>query len=255
MSRDCIMDIDTRRLQQLLAQAQYVPEAVVFKAETTSTNDDIREIAQKGITTALVCSARQTQGRGQHQRPWISPEGNIYLSTLLQTETTIDGRLALEVALNILQTPSLQPLKLQVKWPNDLYSPQGKWGGILVEPLTPHQAIIGVGINIRQLSDATLDQPVTSLSELGLQQPDPTVLIAELYVAIQQAGQWFSHGSHQLANRFNHHAAFLNDMVYFEHHQGLAEGKFIGIQNDGAVILQSADETHTFYQGRLRRQS
>ncbi|HAD69105.1 MAG TPA: biotin--[acetyl-CoA-carboxylase] ligase, partial [Acinetobacter radioresistens] len=75
---------------------------------------DVREIAQKGIKSALVCSARQTQGRGQHQRPWVSPEGNIYLSTLLQTGTAIDGRLALEIALNILQCPSLQPLKLQV---------------------------------------------------------------------------------------------------------------------------------------------
>ncbi len=247
------MDLDSRRLQQLLAQTHHYPEAVVLKAETTSTNDDVREIAQKGIKSALVCSARQTQGRGQHQRPWVSPEGNIYLSTLLQTGTAIDGRLALEIALNILQCPSLQPLKLQVKWPNDLYSHQGKWGGILVEPITAQQAIIGVGINIYQIHDV-LDQSVTSLTQLGLAQTDLMQLIAELYHAIQQAGEWFSHGSHQLANRFNHHAAFLSDMVYFEHHQGIAEGKFIGIQNDGAVTLQIADESHTFYQGRLRRQ-
>ncbi|MDU5863388.1 MAG: biotin--[acetyl-CoA-carboxylase] ligase, partial [Acinetobacter sp.] len=114
------MDLETRQLQQLLSAKNQLPEVVLLKATTTSTNDDIREIAQKGITTGLVCSAQQTQGRGQHQRQWISPEGNIYLSTLVQTRTPLDGRLALEVALNILQIPQLQALSLQVKWPNDL---------------------------------------------------------------------------------------------------------------------------------------
>ncbi len=49
---------------------------------------------------------------------------------MVQTRTPLDGRLALEVALNILQIPQLQALSLQVKWPNDLYSAHGKWGGI-----------------------------------------------------------------------------------------------------------------------------
>jgi len=247
------MDVETRELQQRLSDAGQLPEVLLIKPITTSTNDDVRELATKGVQQVLVCSHVQTQGRGQRQRQWISPEGNVYLSTLLHTQKPIDGRLALEIALNILQMPSLKGLELQVKWPNDLYSLHGKWGGILVEPITAQQAIIGVGINIYQIHDV-LDQSVTSLTQLGLAQTDLMQLIAELYHAIQQAGEWFSHGSHQLANRFNHHAAFLNDMVYFEHHQGIAEGKFIGIQNDGAVTLQIADESHTFYQGRLRRQ-
>ena len=127
------MDVETRQLQQRLQAAQQLPEVLMLKPTTTSTNDDVREIAQKGIHSALVCSAQQTQGRGQRQRQWVSPEGNVYLSTLLNTRTAIDGRLALEVALNILHMPSLEALNLQIKWPNDLYSVQGKWGGILIE--------------------------------------------------------------------------------------------------------------------------
>ena len=85
------MDLETRQLQQLLAEAQQLPEVLLLKPVTTSTNDDVREIAQKGIQSVLVCSTRQTQGRGQRQRQWVSPEGNIYLSTLLQTKTPIDA--------------------------------------------------------------------------------------------------------------------------------------------------------------------
>ncbi|MGL5402216.1 MAG: biotin--[acetyl-CoA-carboxylase] ligase, partial [Acinetobacter sp.] len=214
-------------------------------------NDDMREIAQKGISSGLVCSAQQTQGRGQHQRQWASPEGNIYLSTLIQSKTALDGRLALEVALNILQMPSLQGLSLQIKWPNDLYSAQGKWGGILVEPLSPHQAIVGVGINLNTPPVENADQPITSLAMLGLAHTDRLTLIAEIYTAIQQASQWFEHGSYNLAERFNHHAIWLNQQVEFEHAQGKLQGRFQGISNDGAVLIKT-DYVQAFYQGRLR---
>ena len=244
-------DLATRQLQQLLNAKNQFPEIVLLKTTTTSTNDDMREIAQKGMTTGLVCSAQQTQGRGQHQRQWSSPEGNIYLSTLIQTKTALDGRLALEVALNILQMPSLQGLSLQIKWPNDLYSAQGKWGGILVEPLSPHQAIVGVGINLNTPPVENADQPITSLAMLGLAHTDRLMLIAELYTAIQQASQWFEHGSYNLAERFNHHAIWLNQQVEFEHAQGKLQGRFQGISNDGAVLIKT-DQVQAFYQGRLR---
>lgn len=244
-------DLATRQLQQLLNAKNQFPEIVLLKTTTTSTNDDMREIAQKGISSGLVCSAQQTQGRGQHQRQWSSPEGNIYLSTLIQTKTALDGRLALEVALNILQMPSLQGLSLQIKWPNDLYSAQGKWGGILVEPLSPHQAIVGVGINLNTPPVENADQPITSLAMLGLAHTDRLMLIAELYTAIQQASQWFEHGSYNLAERFNHHAIWLNQQVEFEHAQGKLQGRFQGISNDGAVLIKT-DHVQAFYQGRLR---
>lgn len=244
-------DFATRQLQQQLHAKNQFPKVVLLKTTTTSTNDDLREIAQKGITTALVCSAQQTQGRGQHQREWTSPDGNIYFSALIQTQNVLDGRLALETALNILQMPSLQGLNLQVKWPNDLYSPQGKWGGILVEPLSTNQAIIGVGINLNTPVVENADQPITSLAMLGLHHIDRLTIIAELYTAVQQAAQWFDHGSYNLAERFNHHAIWLNQKVEFEHTQAKIQGIFIGISNDGAVIIKT-DKTQAFYQGRMR---
>ncbi len=247
------MDLETRQLQKILDDAHQLPEVLILKPVTTSTNDDVREIARKGMHSVLVCSTRQTQGRGQRQRQWVSPEGNIYLSTLLNTRTAIDGRLALEIALNILQMPSLNALKLQVKWPNDLYSLQGKWGGILVEPISPHQVIVGVGMNLEPVPQAQIDQHATSLRELELEDISRIQLIAELYMAIQQASEWFDHDCPNLAARFNHYAAFKNQAVEFEHHSGLCSGIFLGIQDDGSVNIETAEGLKKFYQGRLRR--
>ena len=247
------MDLETRQLQKILDDAHQLPEVLILKPVTTSTNDDVREIARKGMHSVLVCSTRQTQGRGQRQRQWVSPEGNIYLSTLLNTRTAIDGRLALEIALNILQMPSFNALKLQVKWPNDLYSLQGKWGGILVEPISPHQVIVGVGMNLEPVPQAQIDQHATSLRELELEDISRIQLIAELYMAIQQASEWFDHDCPNLAARFNHYAAFKNQAVEFEHHSGLCSGIFLGIQDDGSVNIETAEGLKQFYQGRLRR--
>ena len=61
------MDLETRHLRQLLTDAQQLPEILLLKHNTTSTNDDVRELAQ-GANRILVCSEQQTQGRGQHQR-------------------------------------------------------------------------------------------------------------------------------------------------------------------------------------------
>ena len=247
------MDLETRHLRQLLTDAQQLPDVLLLKYTTTSTNDDVRELAQKGISTALVCSEVQTQGRGQHQREWISPIGNIYLSTLLQTRSPIDGRLALEIALNILQIPSLNTLdNLQIKWPNDLFSSQGKWGGILIEPISTTQAIVGIGINLLPLNTEHIDQPVTSVMQLGLTHPNRIQIISEMYLAILQAGQWFDHGCYNLAARFNHYAAFLNQQVYFEQIKGSVEGEFKGINNDGSVNLRTKQGLINVYQGRLR---
>ena len=245
-------DVATRQLQQRLQAKNLCPEVVLCKSTTTSTNDDLREIAQKGIQSALVCSTQQTQGRGQHQRTWLSPEGNIYLSALIHSKTALDGRLALEVALNILHMPSLQDLTLQVKWPNDLYSAQGKWGGILVEPLSAHHAIVGVGINLHTPALSTSDHAITSLYALGLTEIERFGFMAELYIAILQAAQWFEHGSCNLAKRFNHHAIWLNQQVEFEHAHGKIQGQFQGISNDGAACIQD-HQAQQFYQGRLRR--
>lgn len=252
------MDLDSQQLRQLLSQAAHLPEVLILKKTTTSTNQDVRELAQSGASSILVSSEIQLQGRGQQQRAWASPQGNIYMSCLLKTQKPLDGRLALEIALNILQMPSLQSLaSLQVKWPNDLYSPQGKWGGILVEPIDAQSAVVGVGINLyafspEQIREQGIDQHVSSLSQLGLDAPNRVELLSELYQAIQQAGHWFNHGSTHLAQRFNHYAAFIDQAVSLEQTQDTLYGIFRGINDDGCLNIETANGLQVCYHGRLR---
>lgn len=247
------MDTQTRELKQLLSHVQLNPEILLLKKITGSTNDDVKALAQQGIQSALICSEQQTQGRGQRANTWQSPQGNIYLSCIAQTQRPLDGRFALEVALNLIHMPCLNDFSLSIKWPNDLYSLQGKWGGILVEPISAHQAIVGVGINlVHHASLQNLDQPTTALTQLGHLNVSRIEVIAQIYSAIQNAVQWFNHNSQNLAARFNHVALYKNEHICFESSQQQVTGLFLGIQDDGAVCIETNHQTTIYYEGRMR---
>lgn len=250
-------EIEQQQLQQLLHAAHATPEMIQCKQNTTSTNDDIQQLFQQGYRSALVVSQQQSQGRGQSQREWISaPIGNIYLSVLLTLDRPVDGRFSLECGLNILHCPILQQLAgLKLKWANDLYSHLGKWGGILVEPIDAKHVIVGVGINVFQPPQAEhIPQPITHLQALGLTNFDRAQLISELYLALLQAAQWFNFDCQNLAQRFNHVAAFKDQWITIQRQQQLdLLGYFRGIQDDGALLIQQPNDIlpTVCYDGRI----
>ncbi|OEY97118.1 biotin--[acetyl-CoA-carboxylase] ligase [Acinetobacter qingfengensis] len=238
-----------------LAAAHATPEIVICKQNTQSTNDDALQLFQQGYQTALVTSQQQSQGRGQHQRQWVSQSGNIFFSALLPLQRPIDGRLALECGLSLIHCPMFAELEqLQLKWANDLYSPQGKWGGILVEPVQQKQVIIGIGINVLPIVQQQGLPPNTNLLTLGLKDYQRSELIAQMYVAMQQAIQWFNFGSQNLAQRFNAVAAFRQQNMHITRHNNPdLSGIYQGIQDDGALLIQVTDQPNPIacYDGRL----
>lgn len=256
--------LDLLAQQQLLATLQQhcsvadQPACVLYQSQTQSTNDDALRLAQLGYTTALVVSQTQTQGRGQQQRSWHSVEGNLFLSILLPLQRAIDGRFALECAYHLLHTPPFQPLlqqnQLQIKWANDLYSPQGKWGGILIEPISRHQVIIGIGINLIACESPSIQQPITSLAQLGLKHhlDQKNTLICQIYQMILNAKADFELDCLHLAHRLQPYLAFKHKMVQLQRQFEMIQGTLIGIQADGAVLIQQPNQhIQAYYDGRL----
>lgn len=244
-------------LQQLLCTSSHAPEKILYLSDTSSTNDDALQLYQQGYRRAWVISEQQSHGRGQHGKQWLSERGNIFFSVLSPLQRTIDGRLALECGLNLIHVPCLSQLPLQLKWANDLYSPNGKWGGILIEPINPTQCIVGVGINIFAIQQCLAQpQPTTALTQLGFNLTDTpmTVLLSQLYQAVIQAIDWFNHDSPRLAQRFNAVTAFKQQWVQVIRPNETLLGYFQGIQNDGAMLIQP--QLHcppiACYDGQLR---
>lgn len=130
--------------------------ALTVVAETASTNTDLRRLAEAGAPegTTLV-AARQTGGRGRRGRSFHSPEGGLYLSTLLRPAAGTDmGLLTSCAAVAAARAiESLCPLSVGIKWVNDLYLHGRKVCGILAEAGftavgTLDYAVLGFGINV-----------------------------------------------------------------------------------------------------------
>lgn len=144
---------------------------VTVLAEIPSTNTALKERAAQdaAIGTTLI-AARQTGGRGRLGRQFHSPEGGLYLSTLIAPTDTATCCAAVAAARAI---ESLCDAKIDIKWVNDLYLNGRKVAGILAEGvLSPDGAltavVLGIGINVGEMTfPAELQSIATSLGNEG----------------------------------------------------------------------------------------
>lgn len=154
---------------------------IVLLDITTSTNDwlmsQIRE--QQDLSSGTVClTERQTAGRGTRGRQWESPYGsNLYVSLywFFDCGPVELAGLSLSMAAAIgksLKTNGAETVK--IKWPNDLYTDEGKFGGILIDMMAevsgPSHVVIGAGLNIDMPEPrrSSIDQPVADLRNTGM---------------------------------------------------------------------------------------
>lgn len=144
---------------------------VTVLAEIPSTNTALKERAAQdaAIGTTLI-AARQTGGRGRLGRQFHSPEGGLYLSTLIAPTDTATCCAAVAAARAI---ESLCEAKIDIKWVNDLYLNGRKVAGILAEGvLSPDGAltavVLGIGINVGEMTfPDELQTIATSLGNEG----------------------------------------------------------------------------------------
>lgn len=183
------------------------PLGILHVSESTSTNRDLMTMAETDAPAwTVLVSDRQTEGRGRRSRPWASPEGGLYFSILLKlprdkspiTLVPLTVGLALAEGLYEIAAEQGQELSLQLKWPNDLLSPNGKLAGILCETaLTDSHWLVvaGVGINIRPLGpdirkSVQENTPTSLMEECDIEWTRETVLIAFLRRLKERLDQW-----------------------------------------------------------------
>ena len=141
--------------------------------EVGSTNDHMRERAEKGAPHgSAVAARRQTAGRGRRGHVWESPAGNLYLSVLLRPEVSPSRLPGLAAACGLGVLDGLGALgvsnEAQLKWPNDVLAHGRKLAGILVEAGRDQAggtfAVCGVGLNLESAPRAL---SAICLAELG----------------------------------------------------------------------------------------
>ena len=120
----------------------------------TSTNDEAKRLAKKGLDKIVVIAGKQTKGRGRFNREWASGLGGLYMTIVLKEENLDKVRyLTLIASLAVAKTiEKLTKLNALVKWPNDVLINNKKICGILTETISDNKnyALVGIGLNINQ---------------------------------------------------------------------------------------------------------
>ncbi len=222
-----------------LAARIRAPSCLVLP-RVTSTLDMVHELAAEGAPSGTVVLAdEQVAGRGREGRRWHSPRGaGILLGYLHRpAQDPIAGVLALRVGLAVGQALTALGFDPRLKWPNDVVMGDKKVGGILCEARTaPGGAVwvgVGVGLNVRGPLASEVAPRAAALDQL-----DPKVtrvaVLEELIPRLHQLGNGPSLSPEEQAayRRF--------DWLAGRHVVGPVVGRVVGVDADGALLVESA---------------
>jgi BirA family biotin operon repressor/biotin-[acetyl-CoA-carboxylase] ligase len=147
---------------------------IEVEREIDSTNAALKRRAlSEDIHGVALFAETQTAGRGRLGRVWVSPpKSNIYLSLGWRTGLEPLELAGLSLAVGCAIGEGLERnfgLKMQLKWPNDLYLGGKKCGGVLIDLVQSSNQdwtiVVGVGLNVAMPNSGgnDIDQPWTDL--------------------------------------------------------------------------------------------
>ena len=229
-----------------------------------STNTVLAQRAAAGAPhgTVLVCE-HQSAGRGRRGNSWISEVGGSLAFSILWRFPRGAGALGgLSLAVAVGAAKALERLGtegVEVKWPNDLYCAGRKLGGILIESsgdiLGPSTVIVGVGINVRlgARTRKRIGGPATDIASHSEASPSRTAVFVESLESIAGVLARFSREGFAPFRRewLQRHAWQGRRVALLQAGRRVAEGKVVGVAEDGALMLASVEGIRRFHSGEL----
>ena len=236
----------------VLLNTAIIGKQLVSLVLTTSTNAEAFRLAEDGAVEGTVVTAdEQNKGRGRLGRTWLSPPGaNLYCSIILRPHIKpfeapqLTFLSAVAVARAIEQATGLKP---EIKWPNDVLIGGKKVAGLLNEMSAETDGInfviLGIGVNLNMTADQLPDglrHPATSLyiegrTKVGRARFTALFLneLDRLYAGFLDCG--FAQVRREWQERCN---AAGREVVVSNHGCADIRGTFVGIDSDGALLVQ-----------------
>jgi len=239
-----------------------IGSTILFFPTIGSTNDVALKLAAQGHHHgAIVIADEQTAGRGRRGRTWFSPPGSgLYVSIVLSpARARVDpGRatalLTLTAGVALAEgVEAATGLRVDIKWPNDLYVVRRKVAGVLAEA-APRDAdaaagasqadsdvVLGYGINVGPMAyPRELADRATSIeTELG-RPADRAALCVE---TIRAVGRRYTD---LLAGRFDaildawreRAPASRGARIIWQSPAGPRSGVTAGVDDQGALLVE-----------------
>ena len=239
--------LDFRSVEKALAGCRWGHTLFTYDS-IGSTMDRARELAQKEAGEGtLVVASEQTEGRGRLNRTWVSPAGSLYVSLLLYPPPEKLPYLTMLAGSAVAQAiEEIEPIRADLKWPNDVLINGKKVAGILVESGVArgrNYAVIGIGINVNMELTSCPEIAViaTSLSDETGRSVDALKLLRAVVTEIEILYSVFDQRA--LLAIWENKLVTLGRQVKANNGATIIEGTAIGVTDGGALIIRQNDGT------------
>lgn len=209
--------------------------------------------AHLGDSPHWIVAKTQTKGRGRQGRSWLAAEGSFAATLSLPLPK---GTSAPQAALRsfVAAVALYDALKVYVpaqslahKWPNDVLLDGGKVAGILLETVLKgtdiDRLLIGIGVNLGpapHIEDRT-DFAPKGLGDVLAIPPTATDFLPILAHAFQTHETAFrTEGFTPIKAAWMSHATRLGQTITARTGQGEYMGRFEGIDNNGSLLILTA---------------
>jgi len=241
--------------------------------ETDSTMHRGRVLAAKADAAdlpALVLADRQTAGRGRRGAGWWQAAGSLAMTLVVdpawlgwsadrqQSPAASGWSLACGIAVAEALMELVPRVRVGLRWPNDAEVDGRKLAGILAEGTSSGRVLFGIGINtagsINEAPEPLVERLVTLPDLIGKPVPRQQFLEAflpRLWSLLHRLGD----EPQLLQARYAPLCTLTGRSVTFHHGDEQVQGRCLGIDADGALLIQTTTGPRRFHGGSLTPQS
>src|SRR5665647_967788 len=221
-------------------------------------------VANGGAPSSSVLAVElQTAGRGRMGRTWHSGLGTaLTFSLLWRFDCGLNALSGLSLAVGVAVVRALDRLGaqgVQLKWPNDIMTGQGKLAGVLIEAqgdmLGPSAVVIGIGLNCTLPASLApqIGQPACALDEICAAMPPRNQLLAVLLQELARVLQQFAQGGFAaLREEWERYHIYQDMPIRLQ----MADGQTVngiarGVSDSGELCMETEQGTRRFNSGEV----
>lgn len=194
----------------------------------------------------VVTARAQLAGRGQRGNSWeAAPGENLTFSYLLRPAGIAPQEqfvLSQAVSLAVVDVLSQYAEGFSVKWPNDIYYHDSKIAGILIEHTLSEgkigRTIVGIGLNVNQLSFLSDAPNPISLREITGMQYDLDELLQRLLEATSRRYAMCLMSRDELQSDYMSVLYRREGVYWYRDKEGLFEASIERVCPDGMLLLR-----------------
>ena len=242
-----------------------IGKEIIVLESVGSTNDYIKENAQKLMDGTVVTAREQTNGKGRLGRVWKNKkDDDISFSFILRPELSPMEVSAITPLCGLAVAKGLNEyfdFDAKIKWPNDIIVGNKKICGMLTEMSCEFDRleylVVGIGVNV--MSKAFPEEIAHKATSCVLQSDKEINKNQLLAVILKQIEDILLGGNYRFnkenLEEYKAYCATLGRKVTFTRRGEIVEGVATDINNDGELVVTLPDNTtETVFSGEVTAQ-